>query len=735
VSDAPTPRRLLVLVDQYEGEDGGTEGQMATLLRGLPPRYETHIWVLRETEEADTSALVGTVRQLALPGTKDPRWLACVGAVVREIRRGHFDLIHAFMSDTTWLAPLIGKRAGVPVLTSRRDFGYWQTPRKIDLLRRANRRAARIVCNAEAVAARTVSVEWAPPGQVVVIPNGHDPARFDVPAHPTLRDELGVPAGACLIGLLANFRPIKRQVDLVEAVARIGVRHGESHVLFLGEGDEREVRAAAGRLGTEGRVHVRRFGKDVVPALRSLDIGVLCSESEGLSNAIIEYMACGLPVVASDVGGNPELVQEGVTGLLYPAGHVDTLAKHLTRLIRDPEERGALGAAGRARFEAHHVAADMVARTVALHDAVIQEEKGPRPWSGLTGSLLTAADDIDALVPDWTALLYARQFFLHPAWVQTAWRHEDGEALLVAVHDADGSLAGCLPLTRKGSQVRFAGQAFDPDHLDVVAREGQGTSVARVALDALRAAGVRDLDLRHVAEESPLRLMVRHQAAPFGERAATICHALEPRGRGFDEWLAPRFSKSSRQRFRKQRREFFEREGAEVLHYTRPEHAREALERLWRLHVARFVGRETSSFATETQRRFHEDLVQRLAAEGMLSIRILVAEGRDLAAEYAFRHRDVLFAYQGGADPDEGTASPGTVLFHEMLRAEWDSGALREFDLLDGDESYKDPYADRTRNVFDLRVRLGGVVARPRTWAAGAWRLLKDEAKRRLGRD
>ena len=734
MSIGPATRRLLVLVDQFEGEDGGTEGQMATLLRGLPAHYETHIWVLRETEECDTSGLEGSVRQLALPGTKDPRWLARVGALVREIRRGQFDLIHAFMSDTTWLAPLVGKRAGAAVITSRRDFGYWQTPRKIDLLRRANRRAARIVCNARAVADRTVRVEWAPPAQVVVIGNGHDPARFDVPAHATLRRELGVPEDGCLVGLLANFRPLKRQVDLVEAVAKLGPRHGAVHVLFLGEGDDSDVRAAAERLGLEDRVHVRRFGKDVVPALRCLDIGVLCSDSEGLSNAILEYMACGLPVVASNVGGNPELVEDGVSGFLYPARHVDLLSEQLVRLIKDATVRAALGAAGRVRFESHHLAADMVARTVALHDAVLEEERGPRPWSALTATVVTESGAIEAVVPEWIALLHDRQFFSHPAWVQTAWQHEEGVPLLVVVRDGDSEIVGCLPLTRTGGRVWFPGQPFGADHLDVVARAPHGAAVARAALDALRGVDVRDLDLRHVAEDAALRVMVRHQPAPFGERAATVCHALESRGRPFDEWLTPRFSRNSRHRFRKQRRAFFERDGAAVLHLTKPEEARDALARLYALHAARFGEREKSTFATEAQRRFHDDLVLRLAEAGMLSIRILVAEGRDLAAEYAFRFRDVLFSYQSGAAADDATANPGTVLFHEMLRQEWEGGTVRELDLLDGDESYKDPYADCTRSVFDLRVRLGGVVARPRTWAAGAWRLLKDEAKRRLGR-
>ena len=105
--------------------------------------------------------------------------------------------------------------------------------------------------------------------------------------------------------------------------------------------------------------------------MRECAVGVLCSETEGLSNAILEYMACGLPVVATNVGGNPELVVEGETGFLYAPGDVEGLAKALGRLLADPALAARLGAAARARFETRFGLRRMVDETVAVYERAL----------------------------------------------------------------------------------------------------------------------------------------------------------------------------------------------------------------------------------------------------------------------------------------------------------------------------------------------------------------------------
>jgi glycosyltransferase involved in cell wall biosynthesis len=139
----------------------------------------------------------------------------------------------------------------------------------------------------------------------------------------------------------------------------------------LGEGPEEEgLRALAGQLGLAAHVTLAGVCRDVPRALAALDIFALSSRSEGMSNAILEAMAAGLPVVATDVGGNPECVVDGATGFIVPSGDDESMAERLGLLVGRPEDAVAMGAAGRARAEALFDVEAMVRRTMELYDAL-----------------------------------------------------------------------------------------------------------------------------------------------------------------------------------------------------------------------------------------------------------------------------------------------------------------------------------------------------------------------------
>lgn len=727
------PVRVLYLLDMMEGEDGGTEGQVAALIRGLPERFQAHLWAFQHSAWLERQTLVRGARRLRIPPTKHPSFPFRMASLVGAVKSARIDLIHAYMSDAAILAPMLGRLAGVPVITSRRDFGYWQTPRKIDVLRRANRGAARIISNAAAVSDRTVQVEWATPGQVVTIPNGHPRARFEV--EPYTRRALDLPEDARFIGLLANFRPLKRHPDLVEALARLGREERDVHLLFFGEGDAEPTLAAAREHGVADRVHVRRLGSAVLPALPLLSVGCLCSESEGLSNAIIEYMATGLPVIASRVGGNPELVLEGQTGHLYEAGDVEALSKLLLKVLRDPAHAQVLGEAGRARFLADYRAGVMVERTTAVYDAVLDDHTDPLPTHGLRCELVEGLAPLEALESDWIRLLGPRQPFLHPIWVKTAVEVTGARLLTALVRDERDTLVGLLPLVAEGRVLRFAGAEFGADHLDVIAASGRRLAIARAALDAFEASGCRTLHLQHLDEEAALRDVVRRTRRTFTEHRVSHAPYVEPDGLDYDAYLLPRFSRGARNRLRRKERQFEAREGARYEVLRTPEEIRGGLERVFRLHAARFadVG-EASSFDVAVSRRFHERLVPQLAEAGMVEIRVLAVGDRDLGAEYGLVWRRTLFAFQSGIRPDEETDGPGTLLLVRMLRDGVFAGAYDRFDFLDGTEAYKDRWASGSRGLFDIETPVQRGTGRLRAARAGLVRLAKDEVKRRLGR-
>jgi glycosyltransferase involved in cell wall biosynthesis len=154
-----------------------------------------------------------------------------------------------------------------------------------------------------------------------------------------------------VITLVANFRPIKRQDTLVEAFAQLCCERDDVSLLFVGGSNHpyyAEVQQRVQTLGLGGRVFTTKApGSEIARYLSIADVGCNCSESEGLSNAVMEYMAAGMPCVVTRAGGNTDLVMHGVNGLLFDVGDAATLAAHLRRLLAEPAlARGLADAAG-----------------------------------------------------------------------------------------------------------------------------------------------------------------------------------------------------------------------------------------------------------------------------------------------------------------------------------------------------------------------------------------------------
>jgi glycosyltransferase involved in cell wall biosynthesis len=140
-------------------------------------------------------------------------------------------------------------------------------------------------------------------------------------------------------------------------------------LLLVGSGDEEAaVRALAARLGVSQWVHLLGSTADAVPFVKHLDVCVLSSESEGLSNAVVEYLACGKPAVCTRVGGNPELIQDGESGFLVDAGDVEAMAERIARILSNPLEAQRLGRAAREVFEGQFTSDRMLAGHMALYE-------------------------------------------------------------------------------------------------------------------------------------------------------------------------------------------------------------------------------------------------------------------------------------------------------------------------------------------------------------------------------
>ena len=273
-----------------------------------------------------------------------------VWRLARQFRDSGVDVVHCHDVYTNWFAGLAARLAGVPLLTSKRWIGGH--PRHLRLGRVAYRLSARVLANSDGVARTLTTDGGVPPERVVVVPNFVEGAAFaTLPdgAREEMRAAWGVPRGSPVVGCVARLRSEKGQATLLRAAARVRHRHPDLVVVLVGDGpEEGALRALAAELGLGERVCFAGHRPNRPNPHQLFDVSVLASDHEGFPNTLIEAMAAGRPTVASNVGGVPDAVLDGETGLLVPAGDPAALAGALARVLGDPTWAAALGARGRA---------------------------------------------------------------------------------------------------------------------------------------------------------------------------------------------------------------------------------------------------------------------------------------------------------------------------------------------------------------------------------------------------
>jgi glycosyltransferase involved in cell wall biosynthesis len=189
----------------------------------------------------------------------------------------------------------------------------------------------------------------------------------------------GLPKGVPIIGMAANLRPIKRADILIRAFSMISERHPDARLVLVGSHHNPSPRgcsmleyleALAGRLGVLERIIFIGSVDNAEPYISRFTVGVLCSESEGFSNSLIEYMQAGLPVICTDTGGNGELIEDGINGFLVPVGDVDRLADRLVKVLSDSAMARRLGEAARDTARSYSVSR-MIDEQMTCYDEVL----------------------------------------------------------------------------------------------------------------------------------------------------------------------------------------------------------------------------------------------------------------------------------------------------------------------------------------------------------------------------
>jgi glycosyltransferase involved in cell wall biosynthesis len=277
-------------------------------------------------------------------------------------------ILHSWLFHANLPGRVLGRLAGVPVIICAEQTMAMEAEWRYFLNRKTSRLVDRVVAASANVRDFCIDHIGLPAGKVVVIHNSVEGIVSPPAARQAARQELGLPLDGPLTGTVSRLDPVKGVDYLLRAFAQ--VRDGQ--LVVIGDGPERTtLHALADGLGLTGRVHWAGYRSDVPKLLPALDIFVQPSLHEGLPNAVLEAMAAGLPVVATKVGGTPEAVLDGVTGVLVPARDPVALAEAITALHHDPDQRHRLGQAGVERVEQNFSVEHMARQTQALYDRML----------------------------------------------------------------------------------------------------------------------------------------------------------------------------------------------------------------------------------------------------------------------------------------------------------------------------------------------------------------------------
>lgn len=351
---------------------GGAERLLVDLAVRLDhARFAPAVACFRQEAFAEELAAAGRTTHIVLKHRAFD--LGLLMRLRRLLRSEKIAIVHTHDLQSATYGLLAGRLAGARVLLTVHGLGIFRQKRSARLLPLLGRRLDRVVFVGhwlQRVAAEEFGVR---PRRPVVIHNGVDTAVFRPGSpDPALRGELGLAEGTPVVGSVGNLRPVKDYPCLLRAFAAARQRVPSATLLLVGDGPERPaLEALAGELGIANSVRFAGARADVARVLRLLDVFALSSQTEGISVALLEAMATGLPAVLTRTGGNPEVAAEGQTACLVPVGDAAAMGEALAALLTDPARRRAWGQAARRRVEAEFSLDGMVRAYESLYEALL----------------------------------------------------------------------------------------------------------------------------------------------------------------------------------------------------------------------------------------------------------------------------------------------------------------------------------------------------------------------------
>ena len=365
------PIRLLLVVDSLEV--GGAERQVVDLAGAL--RRKGYGITVACSVAGDLSGALEEagvpVRPLLKRLAKRRLSLAYAWRLRRLLKGEQFDLVHAHIYASIAAAAIATLETDVPLVITEHTEASWQDWRARWVSRWVYRRAARIIAVSTPIRRRLIERDDVHPDLITIVPNAVASAsepHADAPLPTELRKRP-------LVGVVARLQPEKGVSSFLKAAARVAPQFPEAHFVVAGDGPFRqELVALTENLDLGSRVHFLGFRADASALMRSLDVLVAPSLTEGSPLVTLEAKAAGVPVVASAVGGIPDQVRHDKEGLLVPPGDTHALGNALLALLRDPPRARRLGEAGRRRVASRFSHATMVRQIEDVYRDVLGRE-------------------------------------------------------------------------------------------------------------------------------------------------------------------------------------------------------------------------------------------------------------------------------------------------------------------------------------------------------------------------
>lgn len=368
---------ILFIIDEIPGAYGGTEGQLFLLVKNLdrsrfcpqfatladtPWLHEGHLNAPVVVFMTERLLSLGTVRQMF--------------RFRRYCRVNKIDIIQTYFNDAYIFAALAGRMAGIKnIVAGRRNLGpgFWNKKFLLRVFRFLRHITRLYIANSEATRASIVQYEKIDPERVKVIYNGLDLSRFPPiteSSRKAARNLLQFVDSNLVIGMVAHLRPEKNIEFFIDAAAVVAAKYPAARFVVIGEGPlEENLRKRIRERNIDTVFQLTGSVPDVAPYLPAFDIACLTSGGESFSNAIIEYQALGLPVIATAVGGNIEAV--GDSGRLFPAGDMETFLKTLCELLETESLRKMLGSKGRALVAERYSVEKMVRQHEEIYSRIL----------------------------------------------------------------------------------------------------------------------------------------------------------------------------------------------------------------------------------------------------------------------------------------------------------------------------------------------------------------------------